>query len=71
MTTFQHLDRASECLDEAIIHYLDAARNAEFCGWKQRHVERIDLLKRATARVRKDMKADVKTGELQEELVFG
>jgi hypothetical protein len=70
MTTFQHLDRATECLEEAVIHYLDAARQAEFSGWKQKHIERIDLIKRATARVRKDMQADaVETA--QEELMFG
>ena len=64
MTTFSHLDRATECLEEAVLHYLDAARSGELFGWNQKHVERIDLIKRATAKVRADMKSDaIETGQ--------
>ena len=64
MTTTQHLDSAVEHLESAVIEYLDAARSAEFFGWKQKHIERMDLIKRATARLRKDMLADAfETGQ--------
>jgi len=70
LTTANHLDQAVEYLELAIISYLDAARCGEFFGYKHSHIERIDLVKRATSRIRKDMISDSTKEQLQEELIF-
>lgn len=48
MTTFEHLELA-------IIELADAKRMAEFNNWPSWYVDRIDLVKRATANVKARM----------------
>jgi len=70
VTTFSHLDLAVSALEEATIHFADAVRTGEFMSYHVKHLERLDLLKRGTANLRKQLlEAAVETG--QEELVFG
>ena len=69
LTTQAHLELALEHLDVALIEFVDAKRTAEFYGWPTWYLERIDVLKRATANLRKKMaEGAVSTG--QEELEF-
>lgn len=69
MTTFQHLDRAIDELELAAIQYADARRMAEFNAWPQRYIDRIELLRRATANLRMQMIQEM-AESAQEELEF-
>lgn len=69
MTTFSHLDRAVESLEEATLHFADAVRMGEFSDYHVWYLERLDLLKRATANLTGKMRqAGTETG--QQELRF-
>lgn len=70
MTTYSHFDQAVEYLELAIIEYFSAKSRAEQVGWKQKHIERIDLIKRATARVRRDMIEEMAKESQQEKFEF-
>lgn len=66
MTSFQHIDQAVDALETAIISYSNARRIAEFNSWPQKHIERLDLLKRATAKVRSEMICEMPDNGQQE-----
>lgn len=69
-TTFSHLDQAVEALEEATLHFADAVRSGEFTHYHGWYLDRLDLLRRATANLRKKLKDSGAEIE-QEELTFG
>lgn len=69
MTTLYHLARALESLDEATLHFADAVRVGEFVSHHVWYLDRLDLLKRATANLREKM-ADKNNASGQELFPF-
>jgi hypothetical protein len=70
MTTSSHLELAIQSLEEATIHFSDAVRAGEFMNYHAYYLDRLDLLKRATANLTTKMREEA-TESAQEELVFG
>jgi hypothetical protein len=69
MTTFSHLDQAVEALEEATLHFADAVKSGEFAHYHVWYLDRLDLLKRATANLRSKMQ-EAGAEDQQEELRF-
>lgn len=69
LTTSTHLDLALEYADILLIELIEAKRSGEFFGYPTWHLQRIDLIKRAAAQLRRRIAEDAADNG-QEELSF-
>lgn len=58
LTQRMNLRLAEDCLESATVHFMEAVRRGEFFAYPAIYLERFDLLKRATAKLRHDLELD-------------